>query len=73
VGVGPQLAQVPDRPVGVLQRKAPLYADDRSTLAARSKCGGDVADVAPVYRAVGRQGQDITGQHVHPTQPAPAL
>ncbi len=72
--VGPQLAQVREGPpVGVLQREPPLHADDGSTPAARSKYGGDGADVAPVDRAVGCQGQDITGQHVHPTQAAPTL
>jgi hypothetical protein len=58
---------VPDFPVGLLQRKAPLYADDRSALLARSKGGGYGADVAPVDRAVCYQGQDVAGQHVYPT------
>jgi hypothetical protein len=67
IGVGPQLVQVPDFPVSPLQRKAPLYTDDRSAPATRSKGCGDGADVAPVDSAVGYQGQDVTGQHVHPT------
>src|SRR5918997_71154 len=71
--VGPQLAQERERPVGLLQREAPFYADYRSALATRSDGGGDAADVTPVDRTVGRQAQDVTGQHVHPTQSAPTL
>ena len=65
--------QVPDCPVCLLQRKASLYADDRSAPATRSKGGCDAADVAPVDRAVGHQGQDVASQHVNPTQAAPPL
>jgi hypothetical protein len=52
---------VREGPFGVFQHEASLYTDDCSGLAARSKYGGDVADVAPVDRTVGCQGQDITG------------
>src|SRR5215218_10681125 len=73
VVVGPQLAQVREHPVGLLQREAPLHADDRSTLLARPKYGGDVADMAPVDLTIVRQGQDVACEHVHPTQAAPTL
>ena len=69
----PQCSQTRERPVGVLQREAPLYANDRSAYTARSNSGSDAVDVAPVDRTVGRQGKDITGQHVHPAQSAPTL
>jgi hypothetical protein len=71
--VGPQRAQVGERPVSVLKREAPLYADDRSAHAARPNGGGDAVDVAAIDRTVGRQGKDITGKHVHPAQSAPTL
>jgi hypothetical protein len=60
--------RVPSASSSAKPRSTPMTAP-----LARSKGGGDAADVAPVDRAVGHQKQDVAGQHVHPTQAAPTL
>jgi hypothetical protein len=56
-----------------LRNEAPLHRDERPAPAARPKGGGYGADAAPVDLAVGGQGEDVAGQHVHPAQAAPTL
>ncbi len=56
-----------------LRNEAPLHRDERPAPAARPKGGGYGADAAPADLAVGGQGEDVAGQHVHPAQAAPTL
>src|SRR5699024_2394267 len=68
--LGPQLRQPGDLPGLAFEGESALDADDGSASTARAHCRRDVADMPPLD-AVASQGEDVSGEHVDPAQPAP--
>ena len=60
---------VPSGSSSAKPRSMPMH---RAAAAARAQRGGDLADVPALDRAVGREREDVAGEHVDPAQAAPA-